>query len=279
MKKTLFIALIALATGCQQSAIVEPGLPGNNSGLLEKVEVISLPQNIAYLSYRYDYNDAGLVARITTNYANSSGGNTVNTTNLSTFTRDAQGRVTSIFFTPDTAAYKAVLAYQGNTRMLNYVNMIKKSPAGDLVIDSLVYTYNSQERVSRTDQFILQTNKQLKKMGYQEYSWDPSGNLLSKQTYQDNDLNGQFEASIKYSWEYDSKPNPRQYNDPAIAYWSYMWPTGMSANNVIKQMNKYPANGGPDDQLNYTFQYSTDNKPVTETKDQSSTITRYTYYK
>ena len=53
---------------------------------------------------------------------------------------------------------------------------------------------------------------------------------------------------------------------------------GGSANNVIKQMNDYPVNGGPDDELNYTFQYNPDNKPVTETQALSNSMTKYYYY-
>jgi hypothetical protein len=202
----------------------------------------------------------------------------VTRTGTTQFLRDAQGRSTVMTFTPDSLATQAVFNYIGNTIKLNYVKLVKKLASGDVVIDSLVYTYLGQQ-VSRTDQFNAQPNGQLKKTGYQEYSWDSKGNLLSKQTYHDNDGDGRFEASIKYSWAYDNNPNPRQFNDPAISYWSYLWPTGMSANNVIKQMNDYPPNGGPDDELNYVFQYNTDNRPTTETQDLSGSITKYTYYK
>jgi hypothetical protein len=148
----------------------------------------------------------------------------------------------------------------------------------ELVLDSLVYIYSNTDQLARTDQYVRQTDGRLVRVGYQEYGWDTKGNMLFKQTYQDNDRDGQFEASIRYNWTYDDKPNPRPFDDPAVFYWSYLWPTGGSANNVIKQVNNYPANGGPDDALDYVFEYTPDNKPKTETQASGMSITRYTYY-
>jgi hypothetical protein len=281
MKKSPFLLLILLATACQKelsSDLLEPGVAGNIQGLLQKVEVIDIPQNRVYISQLFSYDETGKTQRITSSTNFSSGGSSLNGIGTATFARDAQGRATSILMEKDNASITAVLNYQGSTIKLNYIKNTRNQGSSPVVLDSMVFTYNSQDQIARADQYTSQAGGQLKKIGYQEFSWDTKGNLLSKQTYQDNDGDGVFEASIKYSWTYDDKPNPRQYNDPAIFYWSTFWPTGGSANNVIKQMNDYPVNGGPDDELNYTFQYNPDNKPVTETQALSNSMTKYYYY-
>ena len=281
MKKAPFFLLILLASGCQKdlsSDVQEPGLAGNIQGLLQKVDVIDIPQNRVYYSQLFSYDEAGKTQRITSTTNFSSGGSNLNGIGTTSFARDAQGRATSMLMEKDNASVSSVLTYQGSTNKLNYIKNTRSQGSATVVLDSMVFTYNSQDQMARVDQYIPQTGGQLKKIGYQEFTWDAKGNLLSKQTYQDNDGDGVFEASIKYSWNYDDKPNPRQYNDPAIFYWSTFWPTGGSANNVIKQMNNYPVNGGPDDELNYTFQYNPDKKPVTETQAQSNSMTKYYYY-
>lgn len=281
MKKVCQIALIILTMGCQKELSLDlnsqPGLK-IQSGLLEKMEWVSMPQNQVYLTYQFSYDDSGRVSRIVTNYAYPSGNNLITASGISDLVRDQLGRTIVINYTPDTVAAKAVFTYQGSTRKLNHVILIRNQTQGSAVLDSLVYTYQ-QETLSRTDQFNRQPNGQFRKTGYQEYSWDTNGNLLSKRTYQDDDGNGLFEPSIRYSWTYDSNPNPVPHTDPAMAYWSFLWPTCMSVNNVTKQMNYYPPNGGPDDELNYTYQYDTNKKPIAQTQTPYGTIARFTYYK
>jgi hypothetical protein len=57
MKKILYISLCLLASGCQKELSMEttePGIAGSREGLLEKVEVVSMPQNQVYLSYLFE---------------------------------------------------------------------------------------------------------------------------------------------------------------------------------------------------------------------------------
>lgn len=281
MKKSPFVLLILLATGCQKelsSDLQEPGLAGNIQGLLQKVEVIDMPQNKVYITELFSYDESGKTQRITSSFNFPSGGTNLNGVATTTFARDAQGRATSILMEKVNASFTVLMVYQGSTIKLSNAKILRNQGSGPVLLDSMVFTYNSQDQLARADQYLPQTNGQLKKVGYQEFTWDTKGNLLSKQTYQDNDGDGVFEPSIKYNWTYDDKPNPRQYNDPAIFYWTTFWPTGGSANNVLKQMNDYPDNGGPDDELNYTFQYNPDNKPITETQVLGNSMVKYYYY-
>lgn len=280
MKKTILIALMCSAMACQKEISIDtnqPGMASHLTGRLQKEQVFSMPQDQLFLEHHYEYDINGRVTRITTIYL--PGGSSVVRTGTAAFARDAQGRTSSILYAPGTEATRAVLTYRGTTNNLDYVVLQKNQGSADIVVDSMVFTYNAQDQLERTDQYYRQSNGQLKKTGYQEYRWDARGNLLSKQTYQDDDSNGQFEASIKYSWEYDEKQNPRYSNDPAIFYWSYLWPTGGSVGNVTRQLNHYPANGGPDDELSYIFQYNADNRPVLEIKNPGgTTVTKYIYY-
>ena len=95
MKKSPFLLLILLATGCQKELstdVLEPGLAGNIQGLLQKVEVIDIPQNRVYLSQLFSYDEAGKTRRITSSTNFSSGGSNLNGIGTTTFVRDAQGR-------------------------------------------------------------------------------------------------------------------------------------------------------------------------------------------
>lgn len=95
MKKSPFLLLILLATGCQKELstdVLEPGLAGNIQGLLQKVDVIDIPQNRVYLSQLFSYDEAGKTRRITSSTNFSSGGSNLNGIGTTTFVRDAQGR-------------------------------------------------------------------------------------------------------------------------------------------------------------------------------------------
>ena len=95
MKKSPFLLLILLATGCQKELstdVLEPGLAGNIQGLLQKVEVIDIPQNRVYLSQLFSYDEAGKPQRITSSTNFSLGGSNLNGIGTTTFVRDAQGR-------------------------------------------------------------------------------------------------------------------------------------------------------------------------------------------
>lgn len=280
MKKTWIIALSMLASGCQKelSTVLEPGMPDNRAGLLQKVVVASQPQNDVYLEQFFSYDDSGRTAGILVRAIMPSGGVMQTQTSLSNFVRDPLGRATTIQYTPGDLATKAVLTYRGTTNQLNHVTLWKIQAGQEVVVDSLVYSYSNTDHVARTDQYVRQADGRLVRVAYQEYGWDARGNLLYKQTYQDNDGNGLFESSIRYNWSYDDKPNPRPFNDPAVFYWTYLWPTGGSANNIVRQANIYPVNGGPDDTLNFEFQYNPDNTPRTETQIPTGNFTRYIYY-
>lgn len=284
MKRISIAALFLLAIGCQKEMIQiqeEPSIANAKKGLLQKIEVISSATKEVYLQYLYEYNDSGKPSRITVTNLVPRNGVMVAVTASSTFLRDAQGRTTTILYAPDTLATKARFEYEGGSQRLRYANTYKRFGATEVVLDSTVFTYNAQNQIERTSQFMRQSNGTYKQYGYQDYTWDTRGNLLTKQTYSDNDNNGIFEVSIKYTWEYDEHVNPRNFNDPAMFYWSYLWPTGISASNIKRQMNDYPANGGPDDELRYVLVYNIDRKPVTEMpfpSTNSTSTTQYTYY-
>lgn len=286
MKKATFIALLLLAIGCQKEIMQTPEIPVLKDstvlkGLLQKIEVTSSATNEVYMQYLYEYTDSGKPARITITSSFPRNGVMVTSVGVTVFKRDMQGRTTSIVYTPDTLATKTMFTYEGSTQKLKYANMYKRLGTVEVVLDSMLFEYNAQNQVSKTTQYFRQANGSYKLGAYQEYTWDTRGNLLTKQTYGDNDNNGVFEPSIKYTWEYDDHFNPRYFSDPAVFYWSYLWPTGGSVSNVKRQINDYPPNGGPDDELRYVLMYNTDRKPVQEIpfpSTNSTSSTKYTYY-
>lgn len=280
MKKAFIAGLAILVASCAKdsSSVQEPGITDNLVGKLQRVEVVYPPQNASFLEQVYTYDDSGKMASILVRSNFTSGSGTTTTTSLSTFIRDQLGRAVRIVYTPATVASQADLVYRGTSNQLLYVRTVTPPGSIGTGLDSLVFTYNNLNQVVQVDQYTTQANGQLTRTGYDVCSWDQRGNLTSRQVYQDQDGNGIFEPSIKYSWTYDDKINPRPFTDPALFYWNALWPTGVSPNNVVRQMNTYPPNGGPDDALDYIFQYNPNNKPSTETQTPGGSITRYTYY-
>lgn len=286
MKRLDILSLLLLVISCSKEPVATPEQPGtgntgNLTGLLQKVEVISSATNEVYLQYLYEYNDSGKPSSITTSSSFPRNGVMVTTVATTRFVRDPQGRITAILYSPDSILTKSQMTYEGSSHILKYVNLYKKVAGVEVVIDSMLFEYDSQNLLQRTTQYNLQANGMFKITGYQDYTWDARGNLLTKQTYNDYDGNGTIDKSLKYTWEYDDNINPRYFNEPAIFYWSNLWPTGGSISNIKRQINDYPPNGAPDDELRYVLIYNAARKPLTEMPfptTNSTSTTRYTYH-
>jgi hypothetical protein len=103
------------------------------------------------------------------------------------------------------------------------------------------------------------------------------GNIKETQLYHDDNNNGVLVPSLRYTWEYDNKQNPRFNNDAALFYLGYNWPTVGSPANLIRQKNDYP--NTPDDEINYSYKYNADGKPIEEKNmPYDNSIVKYFYY-
>jgi hypothetical protein len=282
MKIIAGIMLVVIFFSCQKELSMEPAEPPvvtDNSGLLKKVVYYSLPDSIDYLTQEYAYDKANRVEQITTTQKIKYQNNTVGVINGSTtFQRDTLGRIINVSSLPDTSNTFVLMRYESDfSNKLANATVYRKSGSYSLAIDSTVFLYNSNNRIIRTTQYFLQANNSLKLTSYQIYTYDGTGNIIEKQLYQDDNNNGVLVPSLRYTWEYDNKQNPRFYNDAALFFWGYNWPTVGSPANIIRQKNDYP--NTPDDEINYSYKYNADGKPIEEKNmPYDNSIIKYFYY-
>ena len=281
--KTIIGTILAITfVSCQKELSMEPAEPSvitDNTGLLKKVVYYSLPDSIDYLTQEYGYDDAKRVNQITTTQKILMSNNTVRVINGSTtFQRDSLGRIINVSNLPDTSNTYVLMRYESSvsSKVAN-ATIYRKSGSSSIAIDSTVFLYNSDNRIIRTTQYFLQANNSLKLSSYQIYTYDGNGNIIEKQLYQDDTNNGVLVPSLRYTWEYDNKQNPRFHNDAALFFWGYNWPTVGSPANIIRQKNDYP--NSPDDEINYSYQYNAVGKPIEEKNiPYDNSITKYFYY-
>jgi hypothetical protein len=282
IQNALGIMLLMTFFSCQKELSLEPADPSvttDNAGLLKKVVTYYLPENLDYLTYDYAYDNANRISQITITQKIKYSNNTVSViTGSSNFQRDTLGRITLITTLPDTSKSYVLIRYVDSISLkAASATIYRMSGAVAIAIDSTIFEYSADNRVIKTSQYFRQSNNSLKLATYQTYSYDTKGNILEKQLYQDDNNNGVFVPSLRYTWEYDNNENPRFQNDIALFYWGYNWPTAGSPANVIRQKNDYP--NTQDDELNYAYQYNISRKPIEEKNiPDGNNITKYFYY-
>lgn len=282
MKIIAGIILVVTLFSCQKELSMEPAEPPvvtDNSGLLKKVVYYSLPDSIDRLTFEYTYDKSNRVEKIVTTVKNNNPNNTIEIIYGSdTFQRDSLGRVTIISHLYDTSNSFTLIRYENDIslRAANATHYLKSGSAS-YAIDSTVFLYNSENRIIRFSLYFKKANNLFTLVSYQDYSYDMKGNIKETQLYQDDNNNGVLVPSLRYTWEYDDKKNPRFNNDAALFYLGYNWPTVGSPANLIRQKNDYP--NTPDDEINYSYKYNALGKPIEEKNmPYDNSITKYFYY-
>lgn len=268
MKQFVALLLVCpcfLIFSCQKDISLRGNdVDSTGSGLLSKIVYTYIPDNLDYFTseFEYDTNDR-LICRTNTSKVRQVNGSIVTTTGTMQFFRDYPGRVVRIGSRPDTASLNFIVSYETPTslRIMN-TRLIKTSASGTEMTDSVVYSYNSDNRVVREDHYNRMTVADpILLNSYQLFTYDSRRNITRRESFGRNTSTNQFEAPIAFEFEYDDKPNPVYHSDIGILM-TYMWEFS-SPNNVTKQRNVYsPLLQMPDEEHLYHYLYDNLARPV-----------------
>lgn len=287
MKIQVAILLLLLAGlgSCQRE--IDFSLDSNNgadstqTGMISRYQSTYRPDNFDWhiMDFRYDSEKRLLTRKMVFRIKRPDGSITTEAGSFQYF-RDATGRVTRIGSDPDTASLQFYVNYEnaGSEKVQSLIS-VRKQGATSKVIDSIVYFYTSDNRVSRMDFYMRNpaTPDLLEIGGYELYTHDLAGNLLTRKVYNGDNATG-YVLGITYTYGYDNKPNPLYHGTLRIPFLPYEW-LFHSPNNMKEQWNDYTSPFVPDDGLTYTIEYNTLLKPVSYTKSGDTVnFTKYFYF-
>ena len=264
MKKLLVLALFAgLFVSCEKETSVDSNggnAPEGNKSLA-KVVTTYLPDNFDYYIREFEYDSNDLILRIKSTFKIKRNNGTIDVIQgTAQFNRDNLQRIIRIGTFPDTSLVNTIIHYaDASSNRVSSSVILKNNGGSSLLLDSTVYEYGTNGRISKSSHYIPSANGVPGLATYQVYGYDLNGNVISKALYQDDDANGSFEVALTYQWEYDDKLNPMFQDELAYFQYGELWPEYSSKNNVTKQVNVYASI--PSDQLQYSYQYDQLSRP------------------
>lgn len=250
--------------------------------LMKKVETY-LPDNIDWYTTEYGYDSSNRLSSIdVTEKIKKTDGSIATTKVALQFIRDDIGRISNIVSSPAISPVNVIATYQ-NASSQNVANICiyKTLASGEKsLVDSTVFTYNSNGLIAKTSRYERLPNNAAKLQAYQEYLYDNMGNMSEAKLFQDDDSDGIFQIVLTYQWEFNNHSNPEYFNDPAYFYLQeQLFPYSCAPFLVTRQLNHYHYAGGSDDQVSYTFQYDSLGRVSLLKKDgDTDNETRYYYY-
>lgn len=268
MKKLVFISILAyflVALACQKQNIdTEPIDNHNDTGnLFVKSESVRLSDTFVTFQRQYSYNtDSKLKSISSIQRDKAPNGVVTSSAWITTFYRDNYGRIERIGSDPDTDPIKTHFNYPNtNITLPDYLLVSTKTPIGELVMDSILLTYNGKSQLEKAIHFLRNPRGQLSKSYFELFSYDTRGNVTKKEQYVVSLVNGTDELSAIFEWEYDTKINPYFLNEIA-----YFFNTGVfssywaSPNNLIREKATYV--GSSQAELNHVYNYNSKSYPV-----------------
>lgn len=258
MKKLLFLFFLAgFILSCEKETSVDSNGGNSPDGTPQLVRVITtyLPENFDYYIREFGYDSNDLIHQVKSTFKIKRTNGTIDEIKGTTqFYRDNLNRIIRIGSFPDTSSINTLLHYiDASSIKVGSAVIVKNIGTSTLVLDSTVFEYGSNGKVSKSSHYLPDVNSIPQLSTYQIYQYDLNGNVISKALYQDDDANGSFEIALTYKWDYDDKLNPMFQDEIAYFQWGELWPDYSSKNNVIRQTNVYA--NTPSDELKYSYQY------------------------
>lgn len=279
----LLITISLLAVACQKELNDPNGDPAGTdstvAGLITRYASSTIRDNFEWHVQEFSYgtgSNSGLEKRFSIFRIKDLTGTIKETQGTQIFFRDVNGRVTRFTATSDQGLLEYRFNYTGSGQIQSLVSSLPA--AGNMMIDSVVYSYSSTNKVTRMDFYQKDpVNPSLLLLqAYETYTWDAGGNLETRKTYNGDPVSG-FILGITYSYAYDTKPNPLYHETLKIPFLPYEW-LFHSPHNFREQQNDYSSPFVQDDGLMYNLEYNADGMPVSWKKTNDTlSVTKYRY--
>lgn len=273
----LSAAFVSCQKGYGPDGLVLPGAGGTNTALLVKSETNTSGTTEGSVR-TYEYDASNRITKITTVDTDSF---SVSITFVYRFIRDAEGKITQIRTNalaagapgaglPDTLTIH--VHYPTGSTLFDYTTY-SFDFMGSTVSDSVVYAYNN-DVISETRQYQRFAGPSYSLIGRTQYSY--SGKNISAIRIFDPGTNA-LAATISY--EYDNKFIAFSAGKESFLYG--LDPLMSNANNLARAVIVFATGGYPTITLEYTYQYSPGNVPVSgtsiETPNTKTTLLKFSY--
>jgi hypothetical protein len=263
MKQALFLLMGLCLIGCQKEISIE--IPGsvpipdtvqvNSSPLLKKMTTRNLVSGFDYMVQELTYDDSSRLSAVKETFRIKESSATVESITQYRFDRDSKGRIVAIQSVRDTFSVLHEMIYQdANTDAVKEILSYRQRGVNKQLLTRTTHTRNAAGRIEKVSRFMPDNSGTIQEVQYFQMKYDASGNLIEQAHFADEDRNGVWEPSIRYTWTHDDKKNPRHFAEEALYFWGYYWTTALSPANTIRHLNQYPAR--PDDEITYRLQFN-----------------------
>jgi hypothetical protein len=229
---------------------------GNSSGAL-LVKVVTTGAQSSTQDLTYDSKN------LLSKYAVSAKAGTINSVSTYTISRDAEGRVTKIVQDipanagqPASSATTNFFYLAPGDKKLKYGINILDAGGGFGIRDSIVYQYTGSTVTKASHYYSIDNGGSYDLFNYSTFKYDARGNVIEQILF--TDLGAGFEETQVVTTEFDSKPNPCNFDDDAFLEqgMSVFLPT----NNAIKQTIRVDI-ASTTITASGTYEYRSDGKP------------------
>jgi hypothetical protein len=261
----LLLAIAMLMASCGKEKSLETGGTGgggtgggggSSSGAL-LIKVVTTGAQSSTQDLTYDSKNR------LSKYAVSASGSGINTVSTYTITRDAEGRVTKIVQDipasggqPANSATTDFFYLAPGDKKLKHGIYVIAAGAGFAIRDSIAYQYTGNNVTKTSHYYSIDNGGTYDLFNYSTFKYDARGNVIEQILFAD--LGGGFEETQVVTTEFDSKPNPCNFDDDAFLE------QGMSGflptNNAIKQTIRVDI-ASTTITASGTYEYRSDGKP------------------
>ncbi len=262
---------MAFFSSCQKDDSQEPAQSVLSDQLLKKA-VYSWPDGQTAWDFNYNADDKLLGVLITDLRTGK--------TDKKEFLRDNQNRIARIAITGNGVQTLRDIVYSGSSAN----TILYSSGISGALRDSIVYSYDAAGLVSAINMYGNRKNDgtitaTLNLLVKKTFTYTAGGNLENIFVYTDHDSNGSFTLNFNYQFSYDTQTNPLYSPVDAAALIDDFWYLIASPNNVVRHVNKYGVQyPREDDDINYTYTYTTRGFPQACNYSLGDTKVKIDYY-